>query len=873
MAFRTLDYQTRVLDTLGVYLERLKIEKATADQIAKLAAENPTLDLPVKDFAKAAWDGLKAGGKLPKSRANIPFSERLDACGRVVPNVTLKVPTGGGKTFLAANAVSKIMGRYLSQDRGFVLWIVPNEAIYTQTLATLRNRQHPYRQTLDRAAAGRVKILEKTDRLDARDVEANLCIMVLMLQAANRNTKDTLKMFQDRGDVFGFTPQEGDQRAHAQLLAEIPNLSAYDLADSPAAWPMVQDSLGNALRIIRPIVVMDEGQKAVSDLAFATLYGFNPVFVLELSATPKDVKARGGASPRDARYANLLVEVMGKELDEEGMIKMPLNLLNDPGTDWKGTLTKAIDILKNLQTNATQFQGESGRYIRPIMLVQVERTGKDQRGAGHIHSEDVKDWMLTSGFDEAEIAIKTAEKNDLNQPENLDLLSKINRVRVIITKQALQEGWDCPFAYVLCSLSASSNINAMTQLVGRILRQPQALKTGVDALDQCHVITHHPKTGDVIEAIKVGLEQDGLGDLVLTAAPDAGFLPGGVARPLPRRAAFNDLRIFLPRVLHVDGDEVRDFEYETDLLSRIDWRGFDPAPIAAKIPANAQAAESQLQRISLTDAEDGELIAARMLKSYQEARDFDPSYAVRVISDLVPNPFVGREIVQHLIDALAADGFDAAKMSGLSSLIIDELRKALETERMSRAEALFKADVAAGTVQFRLRLDGRDWKMPKTDQTKAPEGAPQVPRDDGTPMVRSLFAPVYKADLNGDEQSVAIYLDQDKALRWWHRNVARNQYGLPGWRRGKIYPDFIFAADRADGKTRMTVLETKGDQLEGNLDTAYKRELLDVLSSAYKRDVTTKAGEMELVTETGETLDCALILMSEWKSKLPEYLK
>ncbi len=88
-----------------------------------------------------------------------------------------------------------------------------------------------------------------------------------------------------------------------------------------------------------------------------------------------------------------------------------------------------------------------------------------------------------------------------------------NRVRVIIPKQALQEGWDCPFAYVLCSLSASHNAAALTQLVGRILRQPHAQKTGVAALDECYVVTHHADTATVVTAIKSGLEEDGLGDL------------------------------------------------------------------------------------------------------------------------------------------------------------------------------------------------------------------------------------------------------------------------------------------------------------------------------------------------------------------------
>ena len=494
--YRQLDYQDRVLSTLDAYLDLLKEKKVRADKVAALAAQDPDLGLVIPDFAKEAWEALKAAGKLPASRAAIPFSPRMDGCERPVPNAVLKVPTGGGKTWLAVSAVSRVMGRYLDRNTGFVLWIVPNEAIYTQTLKHLKDRQHPYRQALDRAAAGRVKIMEKTDRLDARDVETNLCVMLLMLQSANRETQDSLKMFQDRGDVHGFFPPEGEQQAHQAVLNVTPNLSAYT-----GMFPMVKDSLGNALRVIRPVVVMDEGHRAISDLAFGTLYGFNPCFVLELTATPQDVQPRGGRSPREGRYANVLVEVTGRELDREGMIKMPLNLDPRQGNDWKATLNAALAKLNALDAEARQFRADTGRYIRPIMLIQVERTGADQRESGHIHADDVKDWLLTAGFDQAEIAIKTAQQNDLNDPENQDLLSPTNRVRAIITKQALQEGWDCPFAYVLCSLAASANLKAMTQLVGRILRQPGALKTGVDALDECHVITHHADTATVVGAI------------------------------------------------------------------------------------------------------------------------------------------------------------------------------------------------------------------------------------------------------------------------------------------------------------------------------------------------------------------------------------
>jgi type III restriction enzyme len=172
--FRQLDYQDRVLTTLDGYLDLLKERKASADKVAAVAAENPGIDIAIPDFAKQAWESLKAGGKLPISRADIPYSPRTDGCSRPVPNIVLKVPTGGGKTWLAVSAVSRIMGSYLNRNTGFVLWVVPNEAIYAQTLRHLKDRQHPYRQALDRAAAGRVRIIEKTDRLDARDVETNL---------------------------------------------------------------------------------------------------------------------------------------------------------------------------------------------------------------------------------------------------------------------------------------------------------------------------------------------------------------------------------------------------------------------------------------------------------------------------------------------------------------------------------------------------------------------------------------------------------------------------------------------------------------------------------------------------------------------------
>jgi type III restriction enzyme len=50
------------------------------------------------------------------------------------------------------------------------------------------------------------------------------------------------------------------------------------------------------------------------------------------------------------------------------------------------------------------------------------------------------------------------------------------------------------------------------------------------------------------------------------------------------------------------------------------------------------------------------------------------------------------------------------------------------------------------------------------------------------------------------------------------------------------------------------------------------RELLSFLSGNFRWDDAASAGELELVMDTGETVECTLILMSEWERILPTFL-
>jgi type III restriction enzyme len=870
-------FQERVLEQLGAYLAALQRHaQASQRKLAQLQAMEDMQEYmaAARDYPAKAWDELRSQAALPAHFAHQTHSSRFDGAGRAIPNVCLKVPTGGGKTLLAAAAVGQVFSQWFRRHTGLVLWVVPNEAIYQQTLKTLGDRDHPYRQLLNVAGAGQVKVLEKTSPLTRQDVDSHLCVMVLMLASAARQSKETLRFFRDRGNVLGFVPREDDLAAHFELLREVPNLDVYaglGLSQEEARAQMgsiVKSSLGNVARMIRPMVVIDEGHHGYSENALKTLDGFNPGFLLELSATPRVTSAKGSGS-------NILVDARGTDLDEAQMIKLPIHVDMQHGSDWQACLAAAVQRLDSLQREAEALRGETARYIRPILLVQVERTGADALDSGLIHAEHARAFLLQLGFNERQIAVKTAEKNELTAPENIDLLSPQCEVRVIITKQALQEGWDCPFAYVLCALAAGRNINAMTQLVGRILRQPQTVKTGREALDACYVFCHDARTGEVVKAIRASLEGEGMGDLAITvsgASPDA---PERRTVRQSRRAQFKSLRIFLPRVTWAEpGRPRRELVYESDVLAQIDWQSFDATTLASAWGPTREAVLGERFDVGLEILQRHGL--ARPPGAVPDAPGrLDRGRLVRALLDIVPNAWLLWDWVNAAVQALLARGMTETQLAASSASLIERLRRGLETERDRRADAVFAAGVARGFIEFALRADRQDYELPADAEFEQGGALPALLNEAGLPAAKSLLEPVYEgADLNGFEAKFAGYLDAKQAVHWWHRNVARTQYGLHGWRRHKVSPDFVFGqlsgtSDSNDSGQRLVLIETKGAHLGGSEDTVYKQRLLQRLNDAFRDERWQHVGELALAGGADTTvLACDLLMDAGWRGAL-----
>ena len=526
--------------------------------------------------------------------------------------------------------------------------------------------------------------------------------------------------------------------------------------------------------------------------------------------------------------------------------------------------------LDDLQRVATELQTETNRYIRPILLVQVERTGKDLRDSGFIHAEDAKAYLLQLGLSEAQIAIKTSDRNDLNAPENIDLLSPQCEVRAIITKQALQEGWDCHFAYVLCALAAGREVRAMTQLMGRILRQPHVTKTGKAALDACYALCHDAKTGEVIKAIKLSLETEGMGDLALEVTGPAGEILTRT-EVFKRRPQFKPLRVFLPRVTWVEQDDKgrkrrRELAYESDVLARVAWSDVRVDALAQGWLPGAQGHIGQQMQVDLGVLDNRQTVSSQSSRS-SDAR-LDRSRITRGLLDIAPNAWWAWDWVSAVVQRLTAQGFSEAVIGASDASLLERLRIDVEAERDRLAQAAFEACVAGGAVEFRLRADTTDYEIPE-EFSLALSGKPQLlMRDDAHAVEKSLFEPALEALAdNGLERDVACYIDGQAAVRWWHRNVARSQYGLQGWKRHKVYPDFVFAQVTTLGSAQLVVLETKGLHLAGSGDTIYKQQLLARLNRAFADPLHQRVGELELVGE-GASVICDLVFDQAWRSEL-----
>lgn len=792
-----------------------------------------------------------------------------------VPYVCLRLPTGGGKTLLAAHAAGLALHRLLEATHGVVLWLVPSNTIRDQTLSALRDREHPYHQALIEKINSPVRVVDLQEALYLpRGVYMGETVVLVSTLAALRvEDTDGRKIYEANGTLSGFF-SGGTER-----LSE--GLDTNDAGIVP--------SLANAIAVHRPVVIMDEAHNARTSLSFATLERFSPSCVIEFTATPQE-KATG----EDAPGSNVLHHVCAGELKAEDMIKLPIELALEP--DWKRAISASLARQRELEELARNEEEATGEYIRPLVLLQAQPRSKDRETL----SVDVLKAALVADFQlpEEQIAIATGDTREL---DGVDLFSRDCKLRVLITQQALKEGWDCSFAYVFCSVADVGSSRAVEQLLGRVLRLPHAHRKTHEALNRAYAViasqrfketadslaealihngfqrfeasrfvetpvqstlwdegslfhsasvllSDEPRLSELPDEVRVQVRWDAVTNSVIVAPGTSQAQVEAIAQVIP----FSDRPAFQAAVapvtrpapslspVQVATDSVNFVHYALRIpalscLRQGRFEFFDETQFLASTwdlrHAEFRLGESHFSsaekgsEAAVLDIDDAGKMAIRRLEATSQQLSFlsaEPGWDIPLLVNWLDRAIVHPDLPQsHSTAWLNRVLMHLVEERGIAVEVLArrkfELSKALE-RRMDELRAKWRNE------KFQESLFG-------TDSTVAtrPEHAMVLDPDryyphltySGAHRFAKHFAPVV-GDLNGEEVACALHLDGLPQVKRWARNLERTVDSF--WLQtstDRFYPDFI--AELNDG--RILAIEYKGGNLMTNDDSKEKRLL------------------------------------------------
>lgn len=447
-------YQQQVINDLSLFLEYIQETKDVKEGFHNFWSLHPRT--PLQPFPGTAIEPYKN---------NVPR----------VPHICVKVPTAGGKTFIACNAIKTIFDAFDYDRPKAVVWLVPSITILEQTIKNLKDPSHPYRQKINSHFGNKVEVFDKETLLqgsgfNATTVKEQLNIMVFSFDSLRAKNKEDRKVFQENGNLQSFE----------NLLGKNTEIT-----------------LGAVIKYLNPLVVVDESHNAESDLSVEMLKEVNPCFILDLTATPR-------------KNSNIVSFIDALELKRENMVKLPVIVYNHQ--DKTEVINSSLQLQKRLELQAIEEEKKGGKYIRPIVLFQAQpKNGKDFLNEEEEKSnvQKLKEKLIELKIPAEQIKIKTA---NINEIKGLDLMSKDCEVRYIITINALKEGWDCPFAYILASLADKSSAVDVEQILGRVLRQPYVMKHNFPLLNLSYVLTASSKFLDTLDNIVKGLNKAGFSD-------------------------------------------------------------------------------------------------------------------------------------------------------------------------------------------------------------------------------------------------------------------------------------------------------------------------------------------------------------------------
>lgn len=839
-------YQTETLNTLRRFLEQARVEGPSSAYEAIVA--EPEMVRRLKGFAGS----YKALNSMEET-----------------PYVCLRLPTGGGKTLMAAHSVSLAKEAWIERDFPLVLWIVPTTTIRNQTVDALKNPRHPYRAALDDAFAGRVRVFDIGDftQILPHDLRSNCCVVVATIQ--------TLRVKDTEGRKV-YSHHEMLEPHFTGVPHKMPGLETIETGNSAGT---IKFSFANLMHLHRPLMIVDEAHKAVTGLSRDMQSRVNPTAIIEFTATPRF-------------NSNILHSVTAQELKDEEMIKLPV-MLSEHQT-WQAAVTGAISKRAELAEDAQRERD----YIRPLVLFQAQN--KDEEVTVEVLRQHLID---VETIDPRRIAVATGDQRQL---DGINLFDADCEIDFIITVEALKEGWDCSFAYVFCSVANIHSATDAEQLLGRVLRMPYAKKRSIPSLNRAYANLTSKSFSEAAHALKdrlvaMGFEEGEAEDNILPEQLDlSDGLFGHAGRPKPSitvsldadPATVKELEAAAPTKVRVTtGTDGKALVKITGFLSPAEKEKLIAALPNADVGGfNAQVASYEAEhqhQASPSDRGATFTVPALMAWVQGELELADTDIFMEYHGWSLANHSAKLEPTDFAIQS-TADTFEIdidqqrlfVKHADQSAQLLLEIpvegwseqTLVLFLDRQARDKFIGQSELVRWLTELVNYLTGprniplsslMQCKYPLARKVKdriadirakersgvyqhslfAPEAKPEISFDNGFVFTGDMFAGVrtyrgayrfskhftgwdqvaaFDGADDGEELNCAKMLDSLPEVKHWIRNVPRhpNAFWLPT-ASGKFYPDFV--AELTDG--RIFVVEYKGAHLTDAADTDEKRAI------------------------------------------------
>lgn len=707
---------------------------------------------------------------INKAVANIydllETANRREEKGDTEPaHFVLQSCTGSGKTIMLAEILRELKERELSEHYVFV-WAAPNK-LHTQSQKKLAGL----------LADTEYKLID-IESLEAGALQENTIIFTNWEKVFKRATKDDEEKGIKKGEFNNVVVRKGENERNIQ-----------DILDATREAGL------------KTIIIVDESHQ--------TFYGENsqllvrevirPSLVIEASATPKY------APKDDSSDVYRKIRVSTDEVVDSGLIKESVKInvgIDAIAEELNREAIKTAIVAGLRKRDELELEYENlGLRINPLMVIQLPTEKNEELSELDIKVRAIVEEILSEYDYECynrNLAVWLSEEK-----ENLDnITDNDNIVKVLIFKQAIALGWDCPRAQVLVMLREIKSEAFQIQTVGRIIRMPEAKHYGNDLLDNAYVFTNSGRT------VKIDPNDTDAKNLIKYKKA---FVRPGVDIVLPdsvyvHRVDYGDLKANFKQVLEGELDlafHVGEPDSEKERYKKLDERlelnpeELDTPVISDVVIKNIDDTleQNEVKTINLTmDAPNIERVFRDVLRGYCGRFKSFVRSETKIVGTLKPwfkKAGIEWETVQRIFTCSETNQRVFSEVFDRAIDQYDKVNREEMFERRQRQDKVF------------------DFRIPQVDEYSDRYVEVKMNKSAMVDYYRKIDAPI-STEIPFEEA-----LDKSAKVEWWYKNgekmdkyfaVKYFELGDDAKSYGKaFYPDYIVKF--ADG--RVGIFDTK----------------------------------------------------------------